>query len=294
MSSLKMSADPESSLLHVLAPAKINLGLHVLRRRRDGYHDVETVLFPIGWHDTLRVEEAETFRFTCSDTSLPTDERNLCVRAALALAERTGMPAKGWLHLGKQVPHGAGLGGGSSDAAHTLSLLADFWGLSVESDVLHDLASSLGSDVPFFLHKEPMLATGRGDVLTPLAEEGYHMPYALVVIMPPVQVSTANAYALVAPYDDDRPDLRAVVRSNDLDWWRRELVNDFEEPILAAHPEIRTARQLLLDAGASYVAISGSGAAVFGVFEREEAAQNVAEAVRLQRAEAWWAPPENA
>jgi len=287
-----MSADPESLLLSVQAPAKINLGLHVLRRREDGYHDVETVLFPIGWHDILRVEQAEGFRFTCSDGSLPTDERNLCVRAALALAERSGVPAKGWLHLGKQVPHGAGLGGGSSDAAHTLSLLADFWSLSVESDVLHDLASSLGSDVPFFLHSEPMLATGRGEVLAPIAEEEYHMPYALAVIMPPVQVSTANAYALVAPRDDHRPDLRAVVRSNDLERWRHELVNDFEAPILAMHPEIHAARQLLLDAGAGYVAMSGSGAAVYGVFERDEAAQNIAEATRARGAQAWWTSPE--
>jgi len=283
-----MSATPESAYARVLAPAKINLGLHVLRRRYDGYHDIETVLFPIGWHDTLRIEDATTFRFTCSDPSLPTDERNLCVRAALTLAERAGVPARGWLHLDKRVPHGAGLGGGSSDAARTLSLLTDFWGLAVDDDVLYDLAVGLGSDVPFFLHDEPKLATERGDVLTPLAEDGYRLPYALAIVMPAVHVSTMDAYALVTPRDGDRPDLNAIVCSNDLDWWRRELVNDFEEPILAAYPEIRVARQRLLDAGAGYVAMSGSGAAVYGVFECDEDAQGIAEAARSEGASAWW------
>lgn len=262
-----------------LAPAKINLGLHVLRRRTDGYHDVETVLLPIGWHDVLAARSSDTFRFTCSDSALPTDERNLCVRAAHALAAESEIAPWGELHLEKHVPHGAGLGGGSSDAAHTLRLLTDLWDLGVPTAALHAIAASLGSDVPFFLHDEAMLATGRGETLEPLADEPYHLPYALAVVMPPVQVATAEAYALVHPNDLGRSDVRAVVCSNDLDRWRRELVNDFEAPVLARHPEIREARQRLLDAGAGYAALSGSGAAVFGVFERAgDAERAVAEA----------------
>lgn len=271
------------------APAKINLGLHVLRRRADGYHDVETVLVPIAWQDRLTVEPAHRFRFTCSDAGLPTDDRNLCVRAARALAVHAGIEPRGALRLDKRVPHGAGLGGGSSDAAHTLRLLADFWQLEVPAEALHGLAAGLGSDVAFFLRDEALLATGRGEVLEPLAAEAYRLPFDLTVVMPPVQVSTAAAYALVRPSGDGRPDLRAVVRSNDLARWRRELVNDFEEPVLAGHPAIGRAKQRLLDAGAGYAALSGSGAAVFGVFERgEEARAAAAEAEAMSRgARAW-------
>ncbi|MEP0545424.1 MAG: 4-(cytidine 5'-diphospho)-2-C-methyl-D-erythritol kinase [Rhodothermales bacterium] len=270
-----------------LAPAKINLGLHVLRRRADGYHAIETVLLPFGWHDTLTVEPAEDFRFTCSDPALPADERNLCVRAARALAGEAGIEPNGALYLGKQVPHGAGLGGGSSDAAHTLRLLAEFWGLDLPAPVLHRLAADLGSDVPFFLHDEAMLATGRGEVLEPLADEPYRLPYALTVVMPSVQVATAAAYSLVEPKVEGRPDLRDLVRSNDLERWRRDLVNDFEAPILARYPEIRAARQRLLDAGAGYAALSGSGAAVFGVFEQTANARDAATEAEAAGHRAW-------
>ncbi len=270
-----------------LAPAKINLGLHVLRRRADGYHAIETVFLPIGWHDALAVEPAATFRFSCSDPALPTDERNLCVRAAHALASEAGMEPHGALHLDKYVPHGAGLGGGSSDAAHTLRLLAEFWSLALSAPTLHRLAAELGSDVPFFLHDEAMLATGRGEVLEPLADEPYRLPFALTVVMPPVQVSTPQAYALVDPNEEGRPDLRALVCSNDLDRWRRELVNDFEAPILARYPEIRAVRQRLLDAGAGYAALSGSGAAVFGVFERAVDAVSAAAEAEREGLQAW-------
>lgn len=270
------------------APAKINLGLHVLRRRADGFHDIETVLLAIGWHDVLTVEPADSFQFGCSDPTLPTDEGNLCVRAAYALARQAGIEPHGALHLEKHVPHGAGLGGGSSDAAHTLRLLARAWDLDPGAEVLHALAARLGSDVPFFLHDEAMLATGRGEALEPLDSPSYRCPFALAVVMPPVRVGTAEAYGYVRPNDRGRPDLRAVVRSNDLERWRRELVNDFEVPMLARDPAIREAKQLLLGAGAGYAALSGSGAAVFGVFERADAAQAAAEEAHAAGLGAWW------
>ncbi len=247
-------------------------------------------MLPIGWRDEVTAKPDRTFRFTCSDPSLPTGERNLCVRAARALAERAGLDPHGWVHLEKRVPHGAGLGGGSSDAARTLRLLARLWGLALEPGVLHGIAAGLGSDVPFFLHDRAMVATGRGEVLTPLGSGPYRLPYALVVVMPPVRVSTAAAYALVRPNTNDRPDLSEVVRSNDLDRWRRELVNDFEEPVLARYPEIGVARQRLVGAGAGYAALSGSGAAVFGVFERAAEARQAAEEAASDGLQVWWAP----
>jgi 4-diphosphocytidyl-2-C-methyl-D-erythritol kinase len=267
-------------------PAKINLGLHVLRRRPDGYHEVATGLIPIRWHDEVRVAPAEDFSFTCSDRGLG-GEGNLCVRATRALATWAGIEPTGALHLEKRVPHGAGLGGGSSNAAHTLRLLAEHWGLEVPPTALHDLAASLGSDVPFFLNDQPMIATGRGEVLTPVGE-GYRMPFPLAVVMPPVAVSTAEAYAFVTPSDRTRPDLRAALQSNDPDRWRRELENDFEAPILSRHQEIAQERTALETQGARYAALSGSGAAVFGVFEAEAEARAAAEAARADGLAAWW------
>ena len=270
------------------APAKINLGLHVLRRRADGFHAVETVLLPLGWHDVLTACPAERFAFTCSDTDLPTDARNLVVRAARAFEKRTGVEAAVALHLEKRVPHGAGLGGGSSDAAHTLRLLRDRFAPNLSDEGMHDLAGALGSDVPFFLHDEAMLATGRGERLRPLGAQPYRLPFALAVVMPSVRVGTAEAYRLVRPQEAGRPDLADVVGSNDLGRWRRELANDFEAPVAERHPAIRKAKRDLLERGAGYAALSGSGAAVFGVFEDEEAAQRAAEAARADGLQAWW------
>ncbi|MEM1041295.1 MAG: 4-(cytidine 5'-diphospho)-2-C-methyl-D-erythritol kinase [Bacteroidota bacterium] len=283
-----MSPPVSAGTLRRVAPAKINLGLHVLRRRLDGYHDVETVLLPVGWRDRLTVRHGKPFSFSCTDPTLPVDDRNLCVRAAHALAAHAGIEPHGALHLEKHVPHGAGLGGGSSDAAHTLRLLADWWSLEVPGSALHALAARLGSDVPFFLHDEAMLATGRGEVLEPLAAEPYRLPFALTIVMPPVHVSTGDAYALVQPNAEPGPDLRATVLSNDLERWHRDLVNDFQAPIFERYPEACRVRDTLVESGAGYAALSGSGAAVFGVFEQAKAARHAAHAAEATGLRAWW------
>ncbi|MEM8599597.1 MAG: 4-(cytidine 5'-diphospho)-2-C-methyl-D-erythritol kinase [Bacteroidota bacterium] len=279
-------------------PAKLNLGLHVLRRRADGYHDIETVLLPIGWCDTLTAERADsgTVTLTCSEPALPTDGRNLVVRAAHALqAWASDHAFDPWtlgarLHLTKAIPFGAGLGGGSSDAAHALRLLNDLWDLGATTADLHPLAAKLGADVPFFLYDAPMLATETGTTLAPFGEGDapYRCPFSLVVAMPDVQVATAHAYGLVTPSGAHRPDLADLVRSNDLDGWRRNLTNDFEAPILARSPAIAAAKQALLDAGAGYAAMTGSGAAVFGAFEDDVAAVAAAETLRASAHRVWW------
>jgi 4-diphosphocytidyl-2-C-methyl-D-erythritol kinase len=276
------------------APAKLNLGLRVIRRRDDGYHDVETVLVTVGWYDELSLKPAADFAFTCSDPSLPTDESNLCVRAARRIAAAAGAELRGHLHLEKRIPHGAGLGGGSSDAASVLCLLSRELGIGLARSELHDIAADLGSDVPFFLEDRPMLASGRGDRLEPVGiDRPYILPYPLAVVMPAARVSTAEAYRLVEPSDTARPDLREAILSSDLERWCRELVNDFEEPILRNHPEIGVERERLLAAGAGYAALSGSGAAVFGVFEREEQACLAARQAEKRGFTAWWGYAES-
>ncbi len=273
------------------APAKLNLGLHVLRRRADGYHDLDTVFVALPWHDTLAAAPAPDLRLVVEGADLPTDDTNLVVRAARALASYAGMEAGADLHLAKHLPHGAGLGGGSSDAAAALRLLADLWRIDVPADEMHAIARSLGADVPFFLDPRPMRATGIGDVLTPLVDTGgdpYVLPYPLVVAVPEgVAVSTAEAYRLVRPNDADRADIGAVVASNDLARWRRELVNDFEAPVVAAHPPLAALRASLADAGAAYVLMSGSGSAFFGVFEDAPTATGAAEALRFSGHIVW-------
>ncbi|AEN74526.1 4-diphosphocytidyl-2-C-methyl-D-erythritol kinase [Rhodothermus marinus SG0.5JP17-172] len=282
-----------STSLTELAPAKINLGLRVLRRRPDGYHDIETVLLRIPWADRLAWTPADSFIFTCSDPSLPTDERNLCVQAARRLAELLRRPPTGRLHLDKRVPYGAGLGSGSSDAAATLRLLLRAWHQSLTPDVLHGLAAALGSDVPFFLLPAPAaLATGRGERLQPLS--GYRFPFYLAVVVPPLHIATAEAYRLVQPCDGRRPSLVELVRTNDPERWRQALVNDFEAPLFARYPELAALKQWLLEAGAVYAALSGSGSALFGVFTEPTVAQQVAEEARARGLRSWHGQPENA
>ncbi|NNF58363.1 MAG: 4-(cytidine 5'-diphospho)-2-C-methyl-D-erythritol kinase [Rhodothermaceae bacterium] len=280
-----------SRLVRASAPAKLNLGLHVLRRRDDGFHDIETVMVPIGWADHLTATSADHLALTCSDPALPTDEENLVVRAALALAEWAGIRPKAALHLEKRVPYGAGLGSGSSDAAATLRLLDHLWNLEVPEAALHEIAATLGSDVPFFLLDGPALATGRGEVLMPLPNDeatAYRCPFAWVVAVPPIHVATGEAYGLITPHDADRVDVLALVQSNDLARWRAELRNDFEAPILARYPAIRQIRERLLAEGAGYAALSGSGAAVFGAFDQHEAARQAAEGMAGNGLRVWW------
>jgi 4-diphosphocytidyl-2-C-methyl-D-erythritol kinase len=266
------------------APAKINLGLHILRTRPDGYHDVETVLHRINWTDTITAAPADTLSLACSDPALPTDTDNLCLEAAHRLASAFGVTDGAELYLEKRVPYGAGLGSGSSDAAATLRLLARLWDLDASPDTLHEIGGAIGADVPFFLQKAPAAyATGRGDTLSTLStgDGPYRLPFPLLVAVPPVEISTPWAYAAVSPNDTDRPDLRRVVRTNDPSHWRSALTNDFEAPVTDAQPAVASVRSVLRDTEATYVSLSGSGGAMYGVFDTMDAARAAREALPL-------------
>ena len=257
------------------APAKINLGLHVLRKRPDGYHDVETILHKIDWFDTVTAEPAEDLSMTCSDPSLPTDESNLCMQAARRLAEACGVTSGAALHLEKRIPYGAGLGGGSSDAAATLRLCSRLWNVDPSPTQLQEIARSIGADVPFFLTDEPAAyATGRGDELTPVydGDAPYRLSFPLLVFVPPVTISTPVAYDAVTPNDTDRPNLPALLRANDLAQWKTALENDFESPVTDRYEPVAETRAWLEKQGAAYVSLSGSGSAVYGLFHTMEGA----------------------
>jgi len=212
------------------------------------------------------------------------------MKAAQRFPEHCGVQGGVALHLGKRLPYGAGLGGGSSDAAATLHLLAVWFGVHAGEEALHHLASALGSDVPFFLGADAARGTGRGTDLSPLTfpdGSAYHFPYALVVAVPDVHISTAEAYGVITPHALNRPDLLELVTSNDLDRWRSALVNDFEAPIMTRHPAIRAVKETLVEAGAGYAAMSGSGSAVFGVFTEDAEALAAAEALGHQGMRVW-------
>jgi len=246
-------------------PCKINLGLHVVRKRSDGYHELETCFFPIPWTDVLEIVRSSSFSFSSSGLDIPgSQDDNLCIKAYELLRQDFNLPPVS-IHLHKVLPTGAGLGGGSSDAAHTLRLLNQIFELNCSQEQLSAYASRLGSDCAFFIYDSPMLGTGRGEVLSPISCGLKNL--FIVLVKPPVHVSTKEAYAHVRPTQPARsiPDILAMPVSS----WRELLVNDFEQSVFQSHPQISRLKDKMYAAGAVYACMSGSGSTVFGLFQSE-------------------------
>jgi 4-diphosphocytidyl-2-C-methyl-D-erythritol kinase len=244
---------------------KINLGLHILSKRPDGYHALETCFYPVPWTDILEIIHAKEFSFVL--TGLPvTDsaEGNLCVKAYRLLQQDHGITPV-CIHLHKILPPGAGLGGGSSDAAHTLRLLNELFSLDLSAHVLRDYASRLGSDCAFFIEDQPSLGAGRGEELHEITVELKNK--YLVLVKPPVSVSTAEAYKNVIPCVPESG-IREIL-ARDIHDWKELLHNDFEKSVFQRYPEIGLIKEKLYNRGAVYASMSGSGSSVFGIFDRE-------------------------
>lgn len=244
--------------------AKINIGLQIVRKRPDGYHDLQTIFYPTDFFtDDLRVSPcAEDVRFVLeSGEDLGDSENNLCVKA-FRLLQRDYDISGVEIFLRKGIPTGAGLGGGSADAAFTLKMLAKAFQLSVTEDKMMDYALQLGSDVPFFLYNKPVYATGRGEVMTPIDLD--LSSYRLKIVKPDIHVSTKEAYAGITPKETDV--FLPEVMKRDVKEWNRLVVNDFEEFVFAHHPELGEIKNRLYEEGALYAAMSGSGSALFGLF----------------------------
>lgn len=241
---------------------KINLGLHILRRRPDGYHDIDTAFYPVPWSDFLEFLPARELAFTCTGLEIPGERMdNLCLRAYRLLKQDHSLPpVQGHLH--KLVPMGAGLGGGSADAAHTLRLLNAIFSLSLTPAQLADYARRLGSDCSYFLMNQPARGTGRGDILEPLSIDlrGFY----LVVVTPPVHVSTAVAYAGVEPKLPEEP--LHITLARPVDQWKTTLRNDFESTVFSRYPQLAEVKGRLYDQGAVYASLSGSGSSLYGLF----------------------------
>lgn len=244
--------------------AKINLGLNITERRPDGYHNLESIFLPVGWRDILEIVPAKGDRTTLTVYGARfkcAEEDNLVMRAYRALNEATPLPPAD-IYLEKIIPDGAGLGGGSADAAFTLKGLNELFETGLNEDELAAIAAKIGADCPFFIYNRPMLATGTGTTLTPLEIELPH--YYILIIKPDVSVSTKEAYAGVTPSPWGER-LLELVRSGRLEG----VTNDFERSIFAGHPELATIKQRLRESGAVYVSMSGSGSAIYGLYDDE-------------------------
>lgn len=246
--------------------AKINIGLNVVEKRPDGYHNIETVFYPIGLNDVLEIEPSETcadYSFSSSGIELGGDpEDNLIIKAYhLLRSDYQFTPVD--ISLIKQIPFGAGLGGGSSDAAFMLKGLNELFELKITPKKLEKYAAVLGADCPVFIKNKPVFASGIGNVFTPikLKLKGYF----LLLVKPDIHVSTPEAYSLVKP---EKPQFSLVeLIQRPLIEWKDSIVNDFEKSVFAKHPEIETIKNAMYEMGAVYASMSGSGSSVYGIFE---------------------------
>lgn len=255
--------------------AKINLGLDIVSRRPDGYHDIVTVMVPVPWRDILEIVPAKGDVTTLTVTGRKVDcppEKNLVMKAYRLMADTYQLPPVD-IYLRKVIPDGAGLGGGSADAAFTLRALNDMFAPGATDGDLAAMAASLGADCPLFVYNRPMLATGTGTELSPIDIDLTGL--TLVIVKPPVSVPTAQAYSRVTPAVPVEP-IPEILQSP-LTEWQGRLKNDFEPSVFPLHPMIAEIKARLLAMGASYASMSGSGSSVFGLFASDILADTVAD-----------------
>jgi len=244
--------------------AKINIGLNVTERRADGYHNLETIFYPVKINDVLEVIPADELSFESSGLDIPGDaDDNLCIKAYHLIKRKYNLPPVK-IHLHKNIPIGAGLGGGSADAAFFIKLLDQTFNLNMGTENMQDYARILGADCAFFIENKPVFAFEKGDEFEPVKLDlsGYH----LALVMPPVQVSTAEAYRGVKPAEVKTSLIELVTMP--VGQWKKYIKNDFEESIFKNHVQIRGIKAALYEAGALFASMSGSGASVFGIFDK--------------------------
>ena len=266
------------------APAKINLYLDVLGRRENGYHDIESIMQTVTLFDTVTVERSDELSMTCSDASLPCDEKNLCIKAARRFFERTGITGGARIHVEKRIPVSSGLAGGSTDAAATLKALDEIYGHPMTEDELYALGATLGADVPFCMKGGCVLCRGIGEEMT---EISYNCDYSVVIARAGEGVSTPKAYGaldekygdgLVKPFGNVEKIISAL-DGGDSAAVAEEMLNTFEAVVLPYHKEAREAVEYLKSADSLGAMMSGSGPAVFALFDSDVKAQSAADSL---------------
>jgi 4-diphosphocytidyl-2-C-methyl-D-erythritol kinase len=257
--------------------AKINIGLNITERRPDGYHNLETIFYPIKINDVLEIIESDELSFQSSGIHIPGEATdNLCIKAYQLVKQDHDLPAVK-IHLHKHIPIGAGLGGGSADAAFLIKLLNQKFKLNLTADVMEDYARQLGADCAFFIKGKPTFAFDKGDRFEEVSLD--LSAYYIALVMPPVHVSTAEAYRGVKPAKAD-VSLKELIQLP-ITEWVGQIKNDFEQSVFAAHPQIKDVKEKLYEAGALYASMSGSGASVFGIFEKAPALNHLKERNRV-------------
>src|SRR5437660_1147801 len=269
--------------LKLPAFAKINLGLRVLGKREDSYHELRTIFQTISLHDTIEFTNDPRIVLSCDDRSLPTGPENLVCRAAEALQKRFAPNKGARIRLEKRIPAQAGLGGGASDAAVTLLALTYLWNLETNRNDLLDVASSLGADVPFFLFGGTARGSGIGNNITPLPDVDDRF---LLIIKPNTNISTARAYQSLNSVSLTSTEAKTILSSSQPDeifgsFHNEALRNDFERVVFEHAPEIERAKVSLMNAGADVASLAGSGSAVFGIFDTEITRERAIQAIEL-------------
>lgn len=253
------------NLMIVFPNAKINIGINITARRPDGYHNIETIFYPVRIFDALEALPGDELTFNVSGLGIPgKTEDNLCIKAYHLIKRDHKLPTLN-IHLHKHIPIGAGLGGGSADAAFFVKLIDGQFNLGLSTDQMLGYARQLGADCAFFIENKPVFAFEKGDQFETIKID--LSKYHLVLVMPPAHVSTSDAYRGVKP-TEVKDSLYELIREPIKDW-KHFIKNDFEESVFKNHPEIRGAKAALYEAGAFYASMSGSGASVFGIFDEK-------------------------
>lgn len=250
----------------VFPNAKINIGLNILSKRPDNYHNIQTIFYPIQLFDVLEIVPSDEFKLTVSGIELDTEwEKNLVFKAYNLMKLKYNIPAVE-IYLEKRIPFGAGLGGGSADAAFTLKALNDLFQLNLTDDILLDLASQLGADCAFFIYNLPSFATGIGNILEKIELD--LSDFYLVLAKPDVSVATKNVYSLILP-NSNVPDLRELINKPVFEW-KYFIFNDFEKVIFPKYPIIKELKEAFYSKGAIYSSMTGSGSAVYALFSKKD------------------------
>ena len=255
---------------------KINLGLNIVNKRKDGYHNLETIFYPVPLHDVIEINKMhEDFpsmlncdiKVTGTYLNNCDDKDNLVVKAYNLLAKRFYLP-RIHVHLYKQIPSQAGLGGGSADAAYMIKMLNEHFHLKINNDEMQQLAAKLGADCAFFINAKAAFATGIGNELTPIKTEINALKGCyLTLIKPDIAISTAEAYSNIKPQQPKK--CCKDIISQPISTWKEELKNDFEEPLFTKYTELKDIKKRLYEEGALYVQMSGSGSTIFGIFDKK-------------------------
>ena len=254
----------------IKSPAKINFGLNIVSKRDDGFHNIETIFYPIELHDVLTFEKAAKFSFTCNNNEIQNDDNNLVIKALRLIEQFINKEIAVSIALEKNIPLGAGLGGGSSNAAQTLLSINELFELQIKNDILNDFALRLGSDVPFFLNPVPSYASSRGEILSPIDLE---ITKSILLVNRGIHISTKWAYQNIKP---KTPNFKLNSLSsesvNDIAALKGKVVNDFEEIAFAAHPNLVEIKRIMEEFNAEFVLMSGSGSTMFGIFPESNSA----------------------